>query len=69
MQKYLAATVIALMVFNYSCSPVVCVENTIHHKFCQCLNVTAENGLIKCKCVDHGLREIPSDLPAQLYEL
>lgn len=64
-----AITAVVVVFTNNLCAPAESVENVIDHKYCHCLNVTADIRLIKCKCVDNKLKEIPKDLPTPLHEL
>lgn len=69
-ENTLGTIIVFIVIFiNYLCGPVEGVEKIIDHKYCHCLNVTAHGRLIKCKCVDNKLKEIPNDLPTPLHEL
>ncbi|XP_060833884.1 lutropin-choriogonadotropic hormone receptor-like [Rhopalosiphum padi] len=69
--KHIIAGVLAfaLIFADYLCSSVGSMEIAIAHKFCECLNMTNDNGSIKCTCVQSELKEIPNDLPNPLHEL
>lgn len=71
MKKNTVAVTTAFVVIctNYLCAPVESVENVIDHKYCHCIDVITDTRLIKCKCVNNKLKEIPRDLPTPLHEL
>lgn len=68
-----SAIMIIALVFvlaDFLCCSIGSSQNTDIHKFCNCLNMTNDIGVVKkCKCVSQELKEIPRNLPLPLQEL
>lgn len=72
MPMYFAAAIVCFLVVfaDILCDSAANYENNSARNFCNCINVTTEYGLsIKCNCISHELKDIPSDLPSPLHGL